>query len=108
MEELDHEPSAGAAEVETEPGGTPVVRLTGEIDISNIDSIRAEVERVVEPRPALVIFDLSELAFMDSSGIALLLQAAGRCGAVQLRHPSDLVRRVLEVTGLSDVLPVVS
>ena len=41
---------------------------------------------------------------MDSSGIALLLQIAAKAQSVELRQPSALVRRMIEATGLADVL----
>jgi anti-anti-sigma factor len=55
-----------------------------------------------------LIFDLSRLRFMDSAGIAVLIGAAAKVKAVHLRDPSPIVRRVIEVTGLSDVLPIES
>ena len=44
---------------------------------------------------------------MDSAGIAVLLGATRRVPAVRLREPSPAVRRVLEMTGLTTVLPFV-
>jgi anti-anti-sigma factor len=41
---------------------------------------------------------------LDSSGVALLLYAAAKSGSVRVRNPSDIVRRIIEVTGLSDIL----
>jgi anti-anti-sigma factor len=43
---------------------------------------------------------------MDSAGIAVLVRAAGEVGAVQIRNPSPIVRRVIEVTGLTGVLRI--
>ena len=51
-------------------------------------------------------FDLSALEFMDSSGIALLLRVAAKTQTVRLLQPSPLVRRLIEATGLSDVLQI--
>jgi anti-sigma B factor antagonist len=100
------EPSAprGSAEITSDEGGIPIIKLVGEIDLSNVDSVRATIEPTVSNAPERVVFDLSRLDFLDSSGIALLLFAAATCGSVQLRHPSDIVRRIVEVTGLTDVL----
>jgi anti-anti-sigma factor len=41
---------------------------------------------------------------MDSSGLALLVQVARRVGSVEIRHPTPIVRRVIEVAGLQRVL----
>jgi anti-sigma B factor antagonist len=108
MDELNgqNEAAAGSAAVAFDQSGTPVITLTGEIDISNVDPLRATIEPVVEQAPERVVFDLSGLDFMDSSGIALLLYVAAKAGSVHLRGPSTLVRRILEVSGLSDILHI--
>ena len=85
-----------------------VIELSGEIDMSNVDELRAKIEPVVAKRPQPVVFDLRDLAFMDSSGIALLLQITARAESVRLRRPSALLRRMIEATGLADVLVIES
>jgi len=106
MEELDGAGSAGSVDITFDADGTPIVALTGEIDMSNVESLRRLIEPVVARSPERVIFDLAELTFMDSSGIALLLQVSAKTGTVRIRQPSALVRRMIDATGLSDVLLV--
>lgn len=84
--------------------GSPVVRLSGELDISNAHSLRDTMEAVVGTSPSRVVFDLSELTFMDSSGIAVMVYVANNVKTVQLLHASSIVRRVVEATGLSQIL----
>lgn len=97
------------ATVEHWPEGRgQMVKITGELDISNVESVRLAIERVTADRPDVLIFELSELRFIDSSGIALLLGVARGIGAVRMRNPSPAVRRVVEVTGLTEVLPLES
>ena len=73
-----------------------MIKLTGEVDMSNVDSLREVIEPVMESEPERVDFDLSGLEFMDSSGIALLLRVAATAQLVYLREPSTLVRRLVE------------
>jgi anti-sigma B factor antagonist len=94
---------SGTAEI-TDEGGVPIIKLVGEIDLSNVDSVRATIDATVSRAPDHVVFDLSDLDFLDSSGIALLLFAAAKSRSVQLRRPSEIVRRIIEVTGLTGVL----
>jgi len=105
MEELDESHgTVGAAQVTFDEQGAPVIELRGEIDMSNVDSLRTAIEPAVARTPERVVFDLGTLEFMDSSGIALLLQIASKAQSVELRNPSALVRRMIEATGLADVL----
>jgi anti-anti-sigma factor len=86
--------------------GSPVIAIIGEVDMSNVDSIEAELAGVLAERPPRLVFDLSALRFIDSSGIAALLRAAEKTDQLELRNPSTIVRRVIVATGLSDVLRV--
>lgn len=96
----------GGAEIASDEAGVPVIKLVGEIDLSNVDSVRATIEATVSSAPERIIFDLSGLDFLDSSGIALLLFAAAKSESVELRNASEIVRRIIEVTGLAGVLPM--
>jgi len=88
--------------------GAPVVVLVGELDISNAATLEQTVASITADRPRRLIFDLSELSFMDSAGIAVLIGAASKVQEIALRNPSAVVRRVVELTGLATVLPIES
>jgi len=102
----------GGAEVTiqttADPAGVPVVVLSGELDSSNVDALSARLTSITAEQPERVIFDLSGLRFMDSAGIAVLVGTARSVKNVCLRNPSDVVRRVIEVTGLTELLPIES
>jgi anti-anti-sigma factor len=79
MEDVDAAgESIGSATVSHDASGVPVIKLSGEIDMSNVDALRGTIDPVVEHGPERVDFDLSALEFMDSSGIALLLRVRPR------------------------------
>ena len=81
-----------------------VLHVSGEVDLSNAALLRQAVEGfLVSARPRLVL-DVHELTFMDSSGLAVLLQAAAKVEAVVVRHPRDVIRRLIETTGVTDIL----
>lgn len=110
MDELA-EPSAGdgRASVSVEQwaeGTSRAVKIAGELDLSSVDAVRPALEEAAASLPSSLVFDLSELRFIDSSGLALLLVAAREVGAVRMRNPTPAVWRVIEVTGLNDVLPL--
>ena len=108
MDELGSDRAAEVA-IKTHPDadGVPVVTVSGELDVSNVDLLKASVASVTANHPERIIFDLSDLRYIDSAGIAVLLAAAAE-SAVRLRDPSRAVRRVVELTGLTDVLPMAS
>jgi len=85
---------------------TVTIVMEGELDIASVELIRRGVEPYLEETPQKVVFDVARLQFMDSSGIALLIEVSNRVDSVEIRHATPIVRRVLEVTGLIDVLGV--
>ena len=107
MAELDRDAAAEAViETRTDPGGTPVIVVSGELDMSNAHRLEAAVDEVVAAHPPRLVFDVSELRFMDSAGLAVLLGAASKVEQIELRDPTPPVRRVVELTGLESVLAV--
>jgi anti-sigma B factor antagonist len=107
--DIDNEQLAEiAVDTQVDPTGALIVIVSGELDSSNAASLEADVASVAAEHTERVIFDLSGLRFMDSAGIAVLVGVAATVNAVQLREPSQAVRRVIELTGLSGVLPVES
>ena len=86
----------------------PVIRLSGELDMVSVERVRSVVEGALTAEDDRLAFDVSELQFMDSSGIALLVSAARTARQVELRHPTPIVRRLIEMAGLTELLLVVS
>ena len=106
MAELEDNPGSAPLGVETrtEAGSGPVIAVSGDLDISSVERLREAVEEVAARRPEELTFDMSRLRFMDSAGIAVLLFAASSVPSVRLRNPTKAVRRVIELTGLTEVL----
>ena len=61
------------------------------------------LEAIVGSDTRQLVVDLAELEFMDSAGIAMLLRTASRIDAVELRNPSEVMRRIIECTGLTGI-----
>jgi anti-anti-sigma factor len=92
--------------VATDVAGAVIVTIGGELDISNVDSLEAEVARVLAGEPTRLIVDVGGLRFADSSAIALWVRWAASVDEFELRDPSPLLRRVLTGMGLADKLVV--
>lgn len=107
MAEIDRGACTQASiETREERGGTVVVVVSGEIDISNAHELARAVDAVARRSPERIVFELGGLRFMDSAGLAVLLTLAARGPSVRLRNPSQSIRRVVELTGLEEVLRV--
>ena len=109
MAELDRDRAAEVViDTRYDPAGVPIVTVSGEVDVSNAAQLQATVASIIAKQPKRLIFSLSGLRYMDSAGIAVLLDASAKVEAVQLRDPSPAVRRVIEITGLASVLSIES
>ena len=97
------------AEVRDE-GDTTVVSLAGEIDLSSAGALREVLVLPEVLHAPAVRLDLTEVEFLGSVGIGLLVSAckrvrgSGGTFSVVCRH--DETRRVLEISGLLDYLHV--
>jgi anti-sigma B factor antagonist len=88
----------------TDSDGSPLLKLRGELDMLSAVQLREIIEGLVDQRCDRLVLDLDELDFMDSSGIAVLVYSVNSIGTVELRNASPIIRRIIEVTGLSNVL----
>lgn len=90
-------------------GERTVFALEGELDALNSPRLRAALMEHAEEGGDAVI-DLARLKFIDSSGIGVLVGALKRYEAaghkLTLRAPSVSLRRVLEMTGLSEAFVI--
>lgn len=87
----------------------PVIALSGELDPHTAPLLQREIDGVLTEGTDLVL-DLSQLGFVDSSGLRVLISAqhqlADHGGTLVLRSPSETVRRLLEITGLVDHITI--
>ena len=85
-----------------------VVTVAGELDLSTAPCLGEALAHVVDRHPHEVTVDLAELAFIDSTGLTLLVRTSNRLreydGTLSLASPTPPVRRVLEIVGLDHLL----
>ena len=87
------------------------IRLSGEIDHHSAVGVRVQIdEKLLAERPKTVYLDLSEIDFMDSSGLGLImgrLATANRYGGqLILFDPSQAARRMIRLAALDRVIPI--
>jgi anti-anti-sigma factor len=84
--------------------GTVTVRMSGELDITNVERLAAAVAPALRHGPARLIVDAQALRFADSSAIALWVRWAKVVPATELRNAPPTLRKVLESMGLAEML----
>ncbi|MCU1391687.1 MAG: putative anti-sigma factor antagonist [Ilumatobacteraceae bacterium] len=90
-----------------EPGAQPnELVLVGELDLSTADLVQNAIDGLREGGAADVVLDTAGVSFVDSRGLRTLLIAL-QSGAVTLRSPSPQLRRLIDLTGLQEHLPII-
>jgi anti-sigma B factor antagonist len=90
-------------------GDVQVVRLAGEVDISNALRLQADISAIVPNDAAGLVLDLSATDYLDSAGIRMLFELHGRLSDRRQRMaavvPEDsLIRGSLRVTEVDRAL----
>ena len=89
-----------------------LVRLTGELDQCSASGIRRDLDALLDDaRVRHLVLDLREMPFMDSSGLGVILGRYRtlqlRGGSVSLMHLSPQVKRVYDLSGMGQIIPVI-
>ncbi len=91
----------------TRDGSTAIVTASGEIDLSNVGELRAAVTEVATDCDRLRL-DLSEIEFIDSTGLGGLLELRSTLRArnvtLEIVAGEGPVRQAVEITGLGELL----
>lgn len=90
---------------------TVIVSVTGDLDLWNAPALEQRLRWCLDQGSQWVVVDLSEAAFLDSSGLGALTNSKRRIerkgGRLVVINTNDQMRRVFELTGLMRVLNVV-
>jgi len=99
-------------ELNTDTNGTTVrLTLEGELDIASAGQVERELARIERNPPARLVLDLRGLAFMDSTGLRIVVSADARAREdgrrlVVVRGP-EAVHRIFRMTRLDERLEMV-
>jgi anti-sigma B factor antagonist len=89
---------------------TALVQVSGELDLASGPALDAELEGFAGPDTTLVVVDLRELEFMDSTGLSILVRAHRRLAAegceLSLVQGPPQVQRLLNLTGVGERLRI--
>ena len=84
--------------------GTVTILVDGDVDLSNADELEGRAAVHIEAGATTVLVDLAGVPFIDSAGINALVKAHRRAEergrTLRVTRASDIVREVLELTGV--------
>lgn len=91
-------------------GARTVVQVTGEIDVYTAPLLREELASLIDAEHRDVVVDLTEVGFMDSTGLGVLVGALKKVrtlgGDLQLVISSEKVLKVFRITALTRVFTI--
>ena len=87
-----------------------VLPLKGEIDLHVSPSVTASLNEMIEKKPKRLVVDLSDVSYIDSAGLAALIEAMqkveGYGGKFMLAGLQETVRSIFEISRLDQVFQI--
>ncbi|HHV99685.1 MAG TPA: anti-sigma F factor antagonist [Clostridiaceae bacterium] len=92
-------------------GTTLIIRINGELDHHTAEYVRQKIDsEILKSTTRNIVFDFSELSFMDSSGIGVIIgryknirKLNGKAAVVNI---NDQIMRILNMSGILKIIPV--
>ncbi len=94
----------------TETNGITVVRFEGNLDTNTAPEAQARLDELVEGGVEKVVVDCSDLDYISSAGLRVLLTTAKKLrstdGNLRLCNLNEIVAEVFEISGFSTIFSV--
>lgn len=90
---------------------TLYILLSGELDEYTAPKVRADLDRLMETEKGFVqiVLDFSELTFMDSLGVGVLIGRYKKMSQLNkpifITNPSRVAEKIFKMSGLYDIMP---
>jgi len=91
-------------------GGLPVVAVRGEVDVYSAPTLQQNLTQLLDEGESTIVVDMSEVAFLDSTGLGALIAArtatdkAG--GTLPIVCNQDRILKLFTITGLDGVFAI--
>lgn len=93
-------------------GDRAIMALAGELDIASVELLQQALAAKELEREPMLVLDLEQLEFIDSTGLRSILTALEQCRArgqeFAITPGSQQVQRLLGITGVAEHLPTVA
>lgn len=98
-------------QIATTPGSDRyLITVSGEVDLATSPDLDVAIIAAIDAGAASVVIDLSDVSFMDSSGLGVIVRALKRCREAEndldLVITNERVLKVFGITGLDQVIPI--
>ena len=98
-------------QIATTPGlDRYVITVSGEVDLATSPELDTAIIAAIESGTSSVAIDLTDVSFMDSSGLGVIVRGLKRCREadkdLDLVITNERVLKVFGITGLDQVIPI--
>ena len=98
-------------QIATTPGSDRyLITVSGEVDLATSPDLDTAVIAAIDSGTSSVVIDLTDVSFMDSSGLGVMVRALKRCREAEndldLVITNERVLKVFGITGLDQVIPI--
>jgi anti-sigma B factor antagonist len=98
-------------QIATTPGSDRyVITVSGEVDLASSPDLDTSIIAAIASGAASVVIDLTDVSFMDSSGLGVIVRGLKRCREadkdLDLVITNERVLKVFGITGLDQVIPI--
>ena len=93
-----------------EESGAAIISVSGEVDLYSSPDFRTALLKMTEQKGAQIIVDLADVPYMDSSGLATLVEGyqktTGNGGSLAIVNLQKGVREVFELSNLDQIFDI--
>ena len=86
------------------------VDICGDVDLHRSPALRETLAKLIDENPGRLVLNLTEVQYMDSSGVATLVEALQRIqrkqGRLQMHSLSPRVRSIFEIARLESIFEI--
>jgi anti-sigma B factor antagonist len=90
--------------------GAVIIRISGHIDESAADALNTELNEILDAGRKRIIFELSDVTFMGSSGLGQIMRAYREVrnseGYVRVVNPQPLIEDLFDLTKLNKIMTI--
>ena len=87
--------------------GKKIIKLSGEIDMSNVKEIK---DKILELKLSEIILDFKDVTYLDSAGIGMLISlhktAQLKSGSLEIINIENKIKKLFEMVGLNKILNI--